>query len=181
MKIYTGRGDQGQTSLFSGETVGKDALRVEAYGTVDEMSSVLGVARAFSCGDRVGEILAALQSSLFLAGSDLATNLSSSRSVKRMGEQDWRLLEDQIDELEADLPALKNFILPAGSQGAALLHSARSVCRRAERLVVRLIQEEGGVNSDLLIYLNRLSDLLFVMARHENLSAGQEETIWRSP
>ncbi len=181
MKIYTGQGDRGKTSLFSGETVGKDSLRVEAYGTLDELNSVLGVARAFSSSDQVGDTLATLQSSLFLAGADLATNLSSSRSVKRMREEDWSLLEERIDELEADLPALKNFILPAGSQGAALLHSARSVCRRVERLVVRLIQEEEGVNPELLIYLNRLSDLLFVMARHENLSAGNEDTIWRNP
>jgi cob(I)alamin adenosyltransferase len=181
MKIYTGRGDQGQTSLFSGERVGKHDLRVEAYGTLDELNSALGVAHTFSNSDLVRKILSDLQSSLFLAGSDLATHLNSTRSVKRMRQEDWKLLERHIDDLEVTLPALKNFILPTGSAGAALLHSARSVCRRAERLVVRLIEQEGEVNLDLLIYLNRLSDLLFVMARRENWSTGNGDTIWRSP
>lgn len=179
MSIYTRTGDKGQTSLLSGERVDKDVLRVEAYGTVDELNSALGVAASFCRNRRVNEILASIQNDLFDAGSDLATRTSSPRQIRRLTRQDWEGLESAIDELDEQLPRLKNFILPAGTSGAALLHFARGVCRRGERLVVKLEREEGEVNPDLLVYLNRLSDLLFVLARYENFTSEVSEVIWK--
>lgn len=180
MKIYTGRGDQGDTSLYSGERVGKDALRVEAFGTLDELNSVLGVARSFCRDPRILETLELLQNQLFSAGSDLATTSQGKWLPPRIQESDWRQLEEVIDGLTAELPGLKNFILPAGLAGSSLLQLARAVCRRAERLVVRLQRWEEEVNPELLTYLNRLSDLLFTMARYENVKGGEAEVIWRS-
>lgn len=179
MSIYTRTGDKGQTSLLSGERVDKDVLRVEAYGTVDELNSALGAAASFCRNSRVKEILVFIQNDLFDAGSDLATRTSSPRKIRRLNQHDWERLESAIDELDDQLPRLKNFILPAGISGAASLHLARGVCRRAERLIVKLEREEGEVNPDLLIYLNRLSDLLFVLARYENFTAGVEEVVWK--
>jgi cob(I)alamin adenosyltransferase len=178
MKIYTGRGDGGRTSLFSGERVGKDARRVEAYGTLDELNSLLGWAQAETRCPEISEILTALQSELFEAGADLAT-VGSRRRVRRLGEDDWRRLESLIDQLDGKLPPLRNFVLPGGSAAASVIHMARSVCRRGERLLVRLMRAEPDVNEHLLVYLNRLSDLLFVLARYENFRAGAEETPWR--
>lgn len=177
MKIYTGRGDTGLTSLFSGERVGKEALRVEAYGTLDELNSILGTALAFCQNAEVLGVLEDLQNKLFQAGSDLAT-VTGDR-VQRLSEQDWRAIEGTIDRLEADLPTLKNFILPGGSPAASLIQLGRSVCRRVERLAVSLSNKEGDVNPHLIVYLNRLSDLLFVLGRYENLKQGGTETIWR--
>ncbi len=178
MSIYTRTGDQGQTSLYSGERVDKDLLRVETYGALDELNSILGVARDSCRSHKVKEVLASLQSELFRAGSDLATT-GKVRKVERIVEEDWRRQEKQIDLLQEELPPLKNFILPGGSSGGAFLHLARSVCRRVERLLVRLMKEEDEVNSELLIYCNRLSDLLFVLARYENVTQGSQEVIWR--
>ena len=180
MSIYTRTGDKGQTSLHSGERVDKDVLRVEAYGTLDELNSVLGVAQSFSQNRKVKEILDSLQSELFSAGADLATRTGHAARIRRIEEQHWRKQETIIDQLQEELPRLKNFVLPGGSSGAALIHLARSVCRRAERLMVQLMKEEGELNSELLIYVNRLSDLLFVLARYENLIQGGEEVIWRA-
>lgn len=180
MRIYTRTGDQGQTSLFSGERVDKDALRVEAYGTLDELNSLLGLALSFVQDERVRDILESLQHTLFAAGADLATRSGGRRQVERLREQDWRRLEGLIDDLDARLPPLRNFILPGGSPGGALLQLARTVCRRAERLVVRLGREEGDVNPDLLVFLNRLSDFLFVMGRYVNAASSVAETPWRS-
>ncbi len=179
MKIYTRTGDKGETSLFSGERVEKDDLRVDAYGTLDELNSVLGLALT-RCGSiRLREVLGLLQNQLFAAGADLATRSGGRFQPQRIAESDWRGQEKIIDELVAQLPPLKHFVLPGGSEGAALLQVARSVCRRAERLMVRLTRQEGDVNPDLVIYVNRLSDLLFVMARYENLSQGTAEIIWK--
>ncbi len=178
MKIYTGRGDDGRTSLFSGERVGKDARRVEAYGTLDELNSLLGWAATQSRCPEIPEILTGLQAELFEAGADLAT-VGSRRRVRRLGEDDWRRLESLIDELDGKLPPLRNFVLPGGSSAASVIHLARSVCRRGERLLVRLMRAEPDVNEHLLVYLNRLSDLLFVLARYENFRTGAEETPWR--
>lgn len=177
MKIYTRSGDQGKTALFSGERVEKDHLRVEAYGTLDELNSVLGLAASFCRSPRVLKHLQQLQNKLFNAGADMATAAGSRRAIERIGQSDWQRLEQAIDELEVGLPRLKNFILPAGSQGASCLHLARSVCRRAERLLVQLMKHEE-MNPELLIFLNRLSDFLFVLARCENIEGGQEEVIW---
>ena len=179
MKIYTGRGDQGQTSLFSGERVGKDLPRVAAYGTLDELNSVLGSALSFSQNKKVRKILLSLQHKLFEAGADLATTSSQKRRIDRIEETDWRQLETIIDDLQGDIPSLKEFILPGGSSGAALIHLGRVICRRAERELVALMKLDQDVNSELLIYLNRLSDLLFVMARYENILEGGKEEIWQ--
>ncbi|MEE8586608.1 MAG: cob(I)yrinic acid a,c-diamide adenosyltransferase [Acidobacteriota bacterium] len=178
MKIYTRSGDQGKTALFSGERVEKDHLRVEAYGTLDELNSVLGLAASFCRSRRVQQHLQLLQNKLFNAGADMATSPGSRRSIERVGTQDWEGLEQAIDEMEEDLPRLKNFILPGGSPGASCLHLARSVCRRAERLLVQLMKHEE-MNPELLIFLNRLSDFLFVLARSENIEGGGEEVLWR--
>lgn len=177
MKIYTRSGDRGRTALFSGERVEKDQLRVEAYGTLDELNSVLGLAASFCRSPRVLEHLRQLQNKLFNAGADMATSAGSKRTIERIVPDDWQRLEQAIDELEEGLPRLKNFILPAGSQGASCLHLARSVCRRAERLLVQLMKQEE-MNPELLIFLNRLSDFLFVLARSENIQEGHEEVIW---
>lgn len=179
MKIYTRRGDQGETSLFSGERVGKDFPRVAAYGTLDELNSVLGIALSLAQNKRVQEVLLSLQHKLFQAGADLATTSACKRPVDRIQKSDWGSLETLIDELEGELPFLKDFILPGGSSGAAFVHFARVVCRRAERQIVALMKTDEDVNSELLIYLNRLSDLLFVLARYENILEGGKEEIWQ--
>jgi len=179
MKIYTRRGDQGHTSLFSGERVGKDLPRVATYGTLDELNSVLGIALSFSQNKSIRKILLSLQHKLFKAGADLATTSSQKRRIDRIKETDWRQLETIIDELQGEIPTLKVFILPGGSSGAALIHLGRVICRRAERQLVALMKLDQDVNSELLIYLNRLSDLLFVMARYENNFEGGREDIWQ--
>ena len=178
MKIYTGRGDQGKTSLWGGETVAKDSPRVCAYGTVDELNALLGAARAVCADTEIHTLLISLQNGLFRAGADLAAREGANTRIARIGQEDWRRLEGWIDSLEEQLPPLNNFILPGGTSGAALLHLARTVCRRAEREAAALLSVQE-INSDLLIYLNRLSDLLFVMARYENLRGGSKEEIWR--
>ena len=176
MKIYTGRGDAGQTLLFSGERVTKNALRVAAYGTLDELNSLLGVAANFCLNRKVKDIISSLQQKLFTAGADLAT--TEKRTIQRIQDTDWKSLEATIDELEKDLPPLTCFILPGGTAGASLIHVGRTVCRRAERLVVEIMAAEEEVNAELLVYLNRLSDLLFVLARYENALQGGKEEVW---
>ncbi|MGH9338406.1 MAG: cob(I)yrinic acid a,c-diamide adenosyltransferase [Acidobacteriota bacterium] len=178
MSIYTRRGDEGTTSLFSGERVDKHSLRIEVYGTVDELNSILGLAMAFCHNEKVRQVLQSLQLDLFEAGADLATTAESRREIKRMQEGNWRELEGIIDDLDKDLPRLRNFILPGGAPGGAILHLARTVCRRGERLLVHLMRQETDVNPEVLVYLNRLSDLLFVLARCENTSAEAEEVTW---
>ena len=177
MKIYTGQGDNGRTALFSGERVDKDSGRISTYGTFDELNSILGLALTFCHNQQVREILASIQNTLFTAGSDLAT--TSRKGTYRIQETDWRNLESSIDELDLELENLKDFILPGGSQGAAFLHLARTTCRRAERLLVNLMKNEEDVSTDLLVYMNRLSDLLFVLGRYENFKAGGREEIWK--
>lgn len=184
MRIYTRTGDAGQTGLFGGQRVGKDALRVEAYGEVDELNAAIGVARARPGDEVVGDLLAAIQHDLFVLGSDLATPAEAgarvgTRSVRRMEERHVQRLEDEIDALDAALPPLERFILPGGSERGALLHFARTVCRRAERRVVALARVEE-VNAEAVRYLNRLSDLLFVLARGVNQQAGIPELPWES-
>lgn len=179
MAIYTRTGDRGETSLYSGERVDKGSLRVEAYGTLDELNSVLGGARALASDDKISSILEELQNQLFQAGADLATLSTAKHQVRRIQAGDCKALEGAIDDLQGELPRLKHFILPGGSPGACQLHLARSVCRRAERLICRLQSQEEEVNLDLLVYVNRLSDLLFVMARYENIRGGTPEVIWK--
>jgi cob(I)alamin adenosyltransferase len=178
MKIYTKTGDDGTTSLFSGGRVPKTHLRVEAYGTVDELNSVLGVARAHHPHERTDGWLAKVQWQLFNLGADLATPLDAKADwVVRMDADTVTWLEQSIDEMTSELPELKNFILPGGSLAAANIHVARTVCRRAERLVVHL-QEQEPIGEHVLIYLNRLSDFLFTLARWENFKAEIPEDKW---
>jgi cob(I)alamin adenosyltransferase len=182
MKIYTRGGDTGETSLFGGERVSKCAPRVAAYGEVDELNSVIGVARAELAHDDLRAQLETIQSSLFDLGGELATPGASERAARgkggpRIAESDVAELEGWIDRLETELQPLRNFILPGGARAAALLHLARTVCRRAERAVISLAQRET-IDPLLVRYLNRLSDFLFVMARAVNRRAGIAEPQW---
>jgi cob(I)alamin adenosyltransferase len=178
MKIYTRTGDDGTTSLFSGGRVPKHHLRVESYGTVDEMNSVIGLARSYEPSAATDAELARVQHQLFNLGADLATPLDAKTShIVRMDAATVEWLEQSIDRMTAELPALTYFILPGGSPAAAAIHVARTVCRRAERLVTQL-QEHQAVGDHALPYLNRLSDYLFTLARWENLQSGVGEEKW---
>jgi cob(I)alamin adenosyltransferase len=179
MKIYTRTGDDGTTGLLGRARVPKHDARVEAYGSVDELNAALGAARALDEEAWVGDELDVIQARLFALGAELAaTNSAPLASIQRIGDDDVTELENLIDRLEADLPALRNFILPGGSELGAALHLARTVCRRAERRVVTL-QAEAAVEPRLVRYLNRLADLLFVMARWCNRRAGVAEQEWK--
>jgi len=178
LKIYTKTGDKGETSLFGGRRVFKDDARIDAYGTVDELNAVIGVAKSFNENARIESILRDIQVKLFVLGADLATPAEvKSSAVQRISSADCRLFEKTIDELETELDPLKTFILPGGSTVAALLHHARTVCRRAERRVVTL-RRQGDVSEETLVFLNRLSDLLFVLARFANKESGMEDVPW---
>jgi cob(I)alamin adenosyltransferase len=178
MKIYTKTGDSGETSLFSGGRVPKKHLRVEAYGTVDELNSVIGVARAHQPHSQTDVWLERVQNQLFHMGADLATPLDAEADwVVRVDTASIIWMEETIDQMTAELPDLKNFILPGGSLAAAQIHVARTVCRRAERLAVALGDEEP-IGDNVIPYLNRLSDFLFTLARWENLKAGISEEKW---
>jgi cob(I)alamin adenosyltransferase len=184
-KIYTRRGDDGSTGLFGGPRVGKDDLRVEAYGEVDELNSALGVALSSLDDPRTADLRAfasSLQSDLFTLGAELATpDLESApKTVPRIRAADVTRLEQEIDRLTADLPQMKFFILPAGSPGSAALHLCRTICRRAERTVVEL-SRRAPVSPEALAWVNRLSDLLFTMARAANLRVGMAEAPWVAP
>jgi cob(I)alamin adenosyltransferase len=183
-KIYTKTGDDGRTGLFGGGRVSKDHVRVEAYGDVDELNAVIGVARSVEMMPRVDEVLAPVQRDLLAIGALLATphpekhkeELEKARiSGARIGQ-----LEQAIDDGELELETLKAFILPGGTPKAAALHVARTVCRRAERSIIRLQsdEKENAVPQVVIVYLNRLSDLLFVLARVANRRAGAGEVTW---
>ena|ERR1041384_4471430 len=175
-KIYTRKGDDGSTGLFGGPRVRKDDLRVAAYGDVDELNSALGVAREELSADLLA-FVDGLQSELFTLGSELATPdaAKAPKEVPRIGPQHVERLEREIDRLTAELPEMRNFILPGGSRAGAQLHFCRTVCRRAERHMVSL----DHVSEQALAYINRLSDLLFTMARAANLRAGGREIPWK--
>jgi cob(I)alamin adenosyltransferase len=177
MKIYTRTGDDGTTGLFGGRRVGKDVLRIEAYGTVDELNALLGLARAAVQWPEVDSPLARIQNQLFTLGADLATPLDATPSVSRITETHVAGLEEAIDEAEQLLEPLRAFILPGGDEAAALLHVCRTVCRRAERAVVALARAEE-INDCNVRYLNRLSDFLFVLARRANRLAGCGDVPW---
>ena len=179
MKIYTKTGDDGDTGLFGGERVSKASARVEAYGTVDELNAALGVARAASPGDAIDAVLASAQRDLFTLGAELATvpGKEATLGITLLGADDVAALEHAIDASEAVLPPLKTFVLPAGTPAAAALHLARTVCRRAERAVVGL-PDEARARAELVVYLNRLSDLLFSLARQANHRAGVADVAW---
>lgn len=179
MKIYTKTGDEGETSLFGGQRVLKESLRIETYGTVDELNSVVGIARSLKPHKEVDAILESIQNDLFVLGADLATPLTqTSGKVSRVQQSQVDTLERYIDSLEPKLQPLKVFILPGGSMVAAHLHFARTVCRRAERLTSQLSREEK-IGPAPLVFLNRLSDLLFVLARYANYLDGVAETQWK--
>jgi cob(I)alamin adenosyltransferase len=180
MKIYTRTGDAGNTALFGGTRVSKDHPRVAAYGDVDELNACLGVVRAHGelSGD-TSEILEHVQKDLFAIGArlaDPATKIAERVTKVAVTDTDIQRLEDWIDRFEAELPPLRRFILPGGNRAGALLHLCRTVCRRAERSIVAL--GPGQVDARLLAYVNRLSDLLFVLARSVNHRAGQPEVEW---
>jgi len=178
MKIYTRTGDDGTTGLLGATRVPKHDARVEAYGCVDELNASLGVARALDTGELLAAELGALQEALFQVGAELAT--SDPRMLEKLArvtDADVAALEGVIDRLEADLPPLTRFVLPGGTPLAAQLHFARTVCRRAERRVTALAERES-VEPRLVRWLNRLADLLFVMARWANRRAGVAETTW---
>jgi len=178
LKIYTKTGDKGKTSLFGGDRVTKDVPRVEAYGTVDELNSVVGVARSLDPPEEIDSILREIQNDLFTLGADLATPTDSSSSIQRIQSSDVARLEGHIDRIDANLEPLKNFILPGASQLASTLHFARTVCRRAERCTVHLSGKEE-VGDQPISYLNRLGDLLFVLARYANHLSGRSEETWQ--
>lgn len=178
MKIYTKTGDGGDTSLFGGGRVGKDDDRVEAYGQVDELNSSLGVARSEGLG-RLDALTQSLQDQLFAVGAILATP-GDSKAAAHVAPVDpaWvSAMEHAIDEFDRELPALTSFILPGGSKAASLLHLSRCICRRAERRVVPLARQKA-VAPEVVVYLNRLSDLLFTMARMANHLAGVKDVAW---
>jgi cob(I)alamin adenosyltransferase len=178
VKIYTKTGDSGETSLFDNTRVRKSDARVDAYGEVDELNACLGMARAAGVDADVASLIDALQKTLFAVGARLAdpsAKISARVTKASLTDADITLMETAIDRYETELPPLRAFILPGGSPAGAALHYARTVCRRAERRVVSL-----GEASDpqVVVYLNRLSDLLFVMARTVNHRSGMPETEW---
>ena len=181
MKIYTKTGDGGDTSLFGGGRVGKESDRVESYGQVDELNSVLGMARAEGLGE-LDALAQTLQDQLFTVGSILATPAGSKAAahIPQLKPEWITAMEQAIDAFDKELPPLTTFVLPGGTKGAAALHHARCVCRRAERRIVPLMRA-GDVEQDVVVYLNRLSDLLFTMARAANHRAGVKDVAWVAP
>ncbi len=178
MKLYTRTGDDGSTGLYGGGRTTKDALRVEAYGTVDELNAHLGLAAAVCDDPTMSEDLARLQSRLFDLGADLCTpNDASVKRQVRITSRHVTELEGLIDRESEALPPLTSFVLPGGSELAARLHVARTVCRRAERLIVALARTEP-VGEGVVAYINRVGDLLFAMARRANVLAGVEDVPW---
>ena len=181
MKIYTRTGDKGETGLFGGDRVPKDATRIEAYGAVDELNSLVGIIRALRPKRKIDRILQKIQSDLFVLGADLATKKAGKRSlIPRINRSHITSLEGIIDSLQLSLRPLASFILPGGTVVASFLHYARTVCRGAERSTVRLSRSED-VNENVLVYLNRLSDLLFVLARYTNHIQKKKEMKWENP
>lgn len=180
MKIYTKTGDKGETGLFGGQRVSKDTLRIEAYGNIDELNSVIGIVRAMEPPEKLAPMLSRIQNDLFIVGADLATPAAKTgMHIERVEIAQSIVLERYIDALEDELPALTTFILPGGTPVASQLHCARTVCRRAERSVVRLSHEEE-IGETVIVYVNRLSDFLFVAARYANHAAGEPEIPWVS-
>jgi cob(I)alamin adenosyltransferase len=181
MKIYTRTGDGGDTGLFGGERVSKSSARVEAYGDVDELNSVLGVARLHRFGsgedDDFDRLLGAIQSRLFDVGAELSNAKGKDLGIPLVDDVDIAEMERAIDRAEEEVPPLKVFVVPGGAPLAAELHVARTVCRRAERRVVALAAE-ATIRPELVRYLNRLSDLLFTLARLANRRAGRDDVQW---
>ncbi len=180
-RIYTGQGDKGNTRLSGGQEISKDSYRVAAYGSVDELNSQIGVAISFGLAEKLEEVLPIIQNELFHLGSDLSFLEEDKGKIEipQIERRHVKRLETLVDEITDIVGPLKNFILPGGSSGAAQLHVARTVCRRAERDVIALSRQEL-VGSFVISYLNRLSDALFMMARYENYQKGIAESLWNS-
>lgn len=176
MKIYTKTGDEGNTGLFGGERISKDDIRIEAYGTVDELNAHIGVLIA-AIKETTPTILKEIQSDLFIVGSQLATKDSSKLMIAGIDTKRIEALEQQIDIMDADLPLLTSFVLPGGHTNSALAHVCRTVTRRAERHVVTLSRHET-IDDEITIYLNRLSDYFFVLSRYLNHLNGVDDVPW---
>ena len=180
MKIYTKFGDTGETALYGGTRLRKDTPRIEAIGTMDELNAYIGYAQVLMSDADLSQLMARIQNHLFAVGADLATPTTHPKAAEFRIPADFTTeIETAIDTLSAALPPLTNFILPGGCPAGAILHIARGVCRRSERCVVRLTREEE-VNPEIIRSLNRLSDLLFVLARTVNFRANASEPIWEA-
>ncbi len=181
MKIYTKTGDKGETGLFGGERVSKNSLRIEAYGTIDELNAFIGLAIIEVLDKSVKNLLQKIQNWLFSIGADLATpdnEKTKKLNVFRTTEEYYLYIEKEIDKYESKLDELRNFILPGGTKGAALLHICRTITRRAERMVVAL-NSMVKIGNNIIIFLNRLSDLFFVLARFDNAVTGTPDIEWK--
>jgi cob(I)alamin adenosyltransferase len=180
-KIYTKTGDQGKTSLIGGTKVAKSDLRIESYGTVDELNSYIGLVSDHLTNEEIKVILKEIQDRLFTIGSSLACDAEKEPLMKipDLKEDDLTLLENEIDKMNEQLPAMKNFILPGGHVAVSTTHVARCVCRRAERLCVNLKENGGFIDPLVIKYLNRLSDYLFVLARYIGHLLHVAEIIWK--
>jgi cob(I)alamin adenosyltransferase len=185
MKIYTRQGDTGSTGLLGGSRVPKDSVRIEACGQIDELNAFIGLARAAGASPDVGSLLDTIQHVLLDVGAILGTSPAAGPSIwerlQPVGQAETAAVESAIDRLDAELPPLANFILPGGAPISAILHVARVVCRRAERTVIALVREDGAESNcaSVLAYVNRLSDLLFVLAPVENHRCGVPDVLWR--
>jgi cob(I)alamin adenosyltransferase len=180
MKIYTKTGDKGTTALVGGRRVSKGDLKIESYGTVDELNSWIGLVRDQPVNESRRDLLKEIQDRLFTIGADLASEPEQIRKklIPSLVEEDITLLENEMDQMDTGLPPLRAFVLPGGNQSVSFAHLARTVCRRAERLVIRLSEEEE-VNPMVIKYLNRLSDYLFVLSRKMTQELGSEEITWK--
>jgi cob(I)alamin adenosyltransferase len=181
MKIYTRRGDQGETGLLGGSRVRKDHPRIAAFGDVDELNAVIGWARSTAIPREIDRLLERIQHELFALGAELATEQPQPSAKDWISPDLITALEQDIDHWQERLPSLRNFILPGGVPAAAALHVARCVARRAERRVVELAAHDARLRPVVIAYLNRLSDLLFVLARAVNHLAGASESLWHPP
>jgi cob(I)alamin adenosyltransferase len=179
MKIYTRTGDDGTTGLIGGSRVKKYNIRLEAYGTIDELNSYIGLIRSMQTNDHADGILGIIQNKLFVIGAHLATEDSITLIKKQMPvvKPDIELLEQEMDRMNSELPELRNFILPGGCQASSFCHVARTVCRRAERRIVEL-SEKNEVAPNLIKFINRLSDYLFVLSRKVSLDQKAPEILW---
>jgi len=179
MKIYTKTGDQGMTSLFGGKRISKADLRIDTYGTVDELNSWVGLLRDQEVNHSRKEILLIIQDRLFTIGSMLATEPGNIKvKIPVLSEKDVVVLENEIDAMDSALPPMRSFVLPGGHTAVSFAHVTRTVCRRAERLVIAL-NETGPVDALIIVYLNRLSDYLFVLARKMSNELNVEEAPWK--
>lgn len=182
IKIYTKTGDTGKTSLIGGTKVLKSNPRIEAYGTVDELNSYIGLVSDFCNDDHAKNILKEIQDRLFTIGSELACDPDKkiNMPIPDLHESDIQLLEKEMDEMDKELPVMKNFILPGGSPSVSFMHVARCVCRRAERCCVNLMESRSEVNPLIIKYINRLSDYLFMLARYTGMKNNTSEITWKA-